>query len=168
MERAPLFNSAIEQLRQSSTEQTLSAFVDDNCTNATYIPVPQEHQNVRTVKAIMQSVIRIPEILMSHLIKSSNSLSFSLILIVSQLDYFLSQALNPSLIIELIIAWTEKQYWEKFLVFDFIFEIYLFLAVLGLCCCAGFSLAVMSRSYSLVAVRRLLIAVASLAVDHAL
>ena len=43
---------------------------------------------------------------MSHLIKSSNSLSFSLIIIVSQFDYLLSQALTPSLIIELIIAWT--------------------------------------------------------------
>ena len=46
--------------------------------------------------------------------------------------------------------------------------IYLFLAVVGLCCCAGFSLAVMSGSYPLVAVRRLLIAVAALVVHHAL
>ena len=38
--------------------------------------------------------------------------------------------------------------------------IHLFLAVLGLCCCAGFSLVVMTRGYSLVALCRLLIAVA--------
>ena len=40
----------------------------------------------------------------------------------------------------------------------------LFLIVLGLRCCAGFSLAVESRSYSLVVVCRLLIKVASLVV----
>ena len=38
--------------------------------------------------------------------------------------------------------------------------IYLFLAVLGLCRCVVFSLVVMSRGYSLVALCRLLIAVA--------
>ena len=43
---------------------------------------------------------------MSHLIKSSNSLLVSLVVIARQFDYFLSQALTPSLIIELIIAWT--------------------------------------------------------------
>ena len=37
----------------------------------------------------------------------------------------------------------------------------LFLAVLGFCCCSGFSLVAASGSYSLVAVRGLLIAVAS-------
>ena len=42
----------------------------------------------------------------------------------------------------------------------------LFLAVLGLCCCVGFSLVVASWCYSLVVVCRLLIAVASLAVEH--
>ena len=40
--------------------------------------------------------------------------------------------------------------------------IYLFLAVLGLCCSVAFSLVVGSRAYSLVVVCRLLIAVASL------
>ena len=45
----------------------------------------------------------------------------------------------------------------------FIF-IYLLLAVLGLCCCAGFSPVAASRGYSLVAVHGLLVAVASLAV----
>ena len=40
--------------------------------------------------------------------------------------------------------------------------IYLFLAVLGLLCCTSFSLAVVSRGYSLVEMRWLLIAVASL------
>ena len=49
------------------------------------------------------------------------------------------------------------------------FKIYvfnLFLAVLGLCCCIGFSLFVVSRDYPLAAVHRLLIAVASLIVEH--
>ena len=45
---------------------------------------------------------------------------------------------------------------------------YLFLAVLDLCCYAGFSLVVESRGYSLVAVHELLIAVASLVVEHGL
>ena len=40
--------------------------------------------------------------------------------------------------------------------------IYLFLAVLGLHCCAGFSLVVATGDYSLVVVLGLLIAVASL------
>ena len=40
--------------------------------------------------------------------------------------------------------------------------IYLFLAVLGLHCCKGFSLVVASEGYSLAVVCRLLIAVASL------
>ena len=42
---------------------------------------------------------------------------------------------------------------------------YLFLAVLGLCCCIGFSLVVASRGCSLVTVQRLLSAVASLAAE---
>ena len=46
-------------------------------------------------------------------------------------------------------------------------NIYLFLAVLGLRCCVGFSLIVGSRGYPLVAAHRLLIAVASL-VEHGL
>ena len=45
----------------------------------------------------------------------------------------------------------------QFLGFFFKFFIYLFLAVLGLCCYAGFSLVVVSGSYSLVVVHTLLI-----------
>ena len=44
----------------------------------------------------------------------------------------------------------------------------LILAVLGLCCCAGFSPAAASGGYSLVEVRGLLTAVSSLAVEHGL
>ena len=50
----------------------------------------------------------------------------------------------------------------------FILFIYLFLAVLGLRCCEGFSLFVVSRSYSPVAAHGLLIAVASLVAEHRL
>ena len=46
--------------------------------------------------------------------------------------------------------------------------IHLFFALLGLHCCEGFSLALESSGYSLVVVHRLLIAVASLAVEHGL
>ena len=46
--------------------------------------------------------------------------------------------------------------------------IYLFLAVLGLHCCVGFSLIVASGGHSLATVHRLLIAVASLVVEHGL
>ena len=46
--------------------------------------------------------------------------------------------------------------------------IYLFLAVLGLHCCMGFSLDATSRGYSLVMVSRFLIVVDSLAVEHEL
>ena len=48
------------------------------------------------------------------------------------------------------------------------FKFYLFLAVLGFCCCAGFSLVVTSRGSSLVAMCRLLIAVASLVLEQGL
>ena len=51
--------------------------------------------------------------------------------------------------------------------YDFIF-IYLFLAVLGLCRCIGFSLVVASGGYSLVVMCRLLIAVASFVAEHRL
>ena len=44
----------------------------------------------------------------------------------------------------------------------------LYLAVLDFCCCAGFSLVVVSRGYSLVAVLGLLIAVVSLVAGHRL
>ena len=47
-------------------------------------------------------------------------------------------------------------------------NIYLFLAVLGLRCCAGSSLVGASRGYSLVVMHRLFILVASLVVDHRL
>ena len=46
--------------------------------------------------------------------------------------------------------------------------IYLFLAVLGLRCCEGFSLVVVRGGYSLVAVHWLLIAVVSLIAKHGL
>ena len=42
------------------------------------------------------------------------------------------------------------------------------MAVLGLCCSAGFSLVVASVGYSLVAVHGLLIAVVSLVAEHGL
>ena len=45
---------------------------------------------------------------------------------------------------------------------------YLLLAALGLCCCAGFSLVVESRGYSLVAMHRYAISVASLVAEHRL
>ena len=44
--------------------------------------------------------------------------------------------------------------------------IYLLLAVLGLRCCTGFSLVVASGGCSVVAMRRLLIAVASVVVEQ--
>ena len=44
--------------------------------------------------------------------------------------------------------------------------IYLFLAVLGLCCCMGFSPVAAIEGYSLAVVHRLLIAVTSLVVEH--
>ena len=45
---------------------------------------------------------------------------------------------------------------------------YLFMAVLGLHCCTGFSLVEASRSYPLVVVCWLLIVVASLVAEHGL
>ena len=48
------------------------------------------------------------------------------------------------------------------------FLIYLFLAVLCLCCCEGFSLILESEGYSPVAVCRLFIAVASLVAEYSL
>ena len=52
---------------------------------------------------------------------------------------------------------------------SFIFKvIYLFSAVLDLHCCVGFSVIVVSRGYSLAAVHRLLIVVASLVAEHRL
>ena len=46
--------------------------------------------------------------------------------------------------------------------------IYLFMAAVGLRCCAGFSLVVASRGCSVVVVRGLLILVASLVAEHKL
>ena len=52
--------------------------------------------------------------------------------------------------------------------FFFFHFIYLFLALLSLLCCVGFSLVVASRISSLVAVLGLLIVVASLVEEHGL
>ena len=52
--------------------------------------------------------------------------------------------------------------------FKIILFTYLFFAVLGLHCCAGFSLVATSGGYSLVVMHRFLIAVASLVVEHGL
>ena len=52
-----------------------------------------------------------------------------------------------------------------FYIYNFI---YLFLVVLGLCCCMQFSLIAASGGYPVVAVHRLLIAVASLIAEHRL
>ena len=52
--------------------------------------------------------------------------------------------------------------------FTFLKKSYLFLVLLGRPCCTGFSQVAESRVYSLVAVCRLLIAIASLAVERGL
>ena len=52
-----------------------------------------------------------------------------------------------------------------FLIYTFV---YLFMAMLGLCGCVGFSLVAASNGYSLVVVHGLLIAVASLVAEHRL
>ena len=49
---------------------------------------------------------------------------------------------------------------------SFFLSIYVFLSMLSFCCCAGFSLVVASRGYTLVVVRGLLIVVASLVAEH--
>ena len=60
-------------------------------------------------------------------------------------------------------------YSRSLLVIPFITYLFIYLlAVLGLCCHAGFSLVAESRGCSLVVVHRLLIAVASLVADHTL
>ena len=53
-----------------------------------------------------------------------------------------------------------------FFFFEFMHFIYLFLAVLGLCCCAWAFSSCSERGLLFIAVRGLLIAVASLAVEH--
>ena len=55
---------------------------------------------------------------------------------------------------------------KEFIIFLKFHIFILFLAVLGLCCCTGFSLVVVIGGYSLVAVHGLLIAVASLFAGH--
>ena len=50
--------------------------------------------------------------------------------------------------------------------FIYFYNFYLFLAVLVLRFCEGFSLAVVSGGYSLIVVHRLLVAVTSLVVEH--
>ena len=57
---------------------------------------------------------------------------------------------------------------EEGSVFSLTLVFNLFLAVLGLHCCVGFSLVVVSRGYSLVEVHWLLITTAPLAVEHGL
>ena len=59
-------------------------------------------------------------------------------------------------------------FFSKLVFFFFLIFVYLFLAVLGLCCSAGFSLVVTSGGYSLVAGHGLLIAVVSLVAEHGL
>ena len=54
------------------------------------------------------------------------------------------------------------------LFFNNFINLHLFLAVLSLHCCAGFSVVAASRGYSLVALHGLLSAVVSLAVEHRL
>ena len=46
--------------------------------------------------------------------------------------------------------------------------IYLFLALLGLYCCVGFSLAIAKRGYSLIIMHRPLFVMASLVAEHGL
>ena len=53
-------------------------------------------------------------------------------------------------------------------ILKYLFSYVYFLAVLGLHCYAGFSLAAVIRGYSLLVVRRLLIAVPSLVAEHRL
>ena len=61
-------------------------------------------------------------------------------------------------------CFTDSSFFKQIIVWFFliILLIYLFLPVLGLQCCADLSLVVVSKGYSLGAVHRLLIAVASL------
>ena len=53
-------------------------------------------------------------------------------------------------------------------IFYFFSFIFLFLTVLGLCCCESFFLGGASRGYSLAVVHKLLTAVASLVAEHGL
>ena len=64
----------------------------------------------------------------------------------------------------------ESSVFPPLLVFLFFFFnfIYLLMAVLGLCCCVGFSLVAASKYYSLAAVHRLLTVAASPEAEHRL
>ena len=66
---------------------------------------------------------------------------------------------------------TQVFLWQEGCIFVYIyifFFSFFLLAVPGLRCCAGFSLVLESRGYSLAAVLRLLVAVASLVAEHGL
>ena len=88
--------------------------------------------------------------------------------------YFSSHLLDPQehhLLLFYTFGNRQKSFFFSPLFFSVLFLknfLNLFLTVLSLCCCTGFSLVALSRGYSLVAVHRLLIAVASLVVEHML
>ena len=58
----------------------------------------------------------------------------------------------------------QREYIKQF----FLFGLFLFLVVLGLCCCVGFSLVAANGGYSLVVVCGLLTVVASLVAEYRL
>ena len=62
-----------------------------------------------------------------------------------------------------LFDWTERIHLTVFL-----FGLFLFLVVLGLCCCVGFSLVAANGGYSLVMVCGLLIVVTSLVAEYRL
>ena len=61
-----------------------------------------------------------------------------------------------------------SNFWIQICFLKFLLRYFYILVVLGLHCCADFSLAAVSRGYSLLVVRRLLTAVPSLVVEHGL
>ena len=63
---------------------------------------------------------------------------------------------------------TKQQHGNHIFIYLLLNYVYLFLAVLGLCCCVGSSIVVMSGAYCLVVGCGLLIAVASLVAEHEL
>ena len=70
---------------------------------------------------------------------------------------------------DMIVEWSCLHLHHNCRVVFFLYNfIYLFLVVLGLCCCAGFSLVVASGGKSLVVVHGRLIVVASLVAEHGL
>ena len=81
----------------------------------------------------------------------------------------------------LTIVQSEESVWDTFyprasqrsvvplaLFLKVLFMLLLFLAMRGLCCCAGFSLVAVSRGHSLVVVNGLLIGAAPLVAEHGL